>query len=90
MFFFFFFFFNGQECFIGFKTTRHRRVVLDPIRHMLSFLNWLEKKKYIYTFISGKACVNRYIYIYIYIYIEKRVSTEFINKYRQFGINKHS
>ena len=26
---------NEQECFIGFKTTRRSRVVLDPIKHDL-------------------------------------------------------
>ena len=26
---------NEQECFIGFKTTRRSRVVLDPIKHLL-------------------------------------------------------
>ena len=44
---------NEQECFIGLKTTRTSRVVLDPTKHALRvFLNGFKN-------VPGKVCVNR-------------------------------
>ena len=38
--------FNERECFIGFKTTRRSRVVLDPIKHMLRVF-WTASKTFL-------------------------------------------
>ena len=60
---------NEQECFIGFKTTRRSRVVLNPI-------------KYGFKHIPGKACVNRVFLAYEKITAYERGVFYYLIKHR--------